>query len=146
VRRFFTATALGLCLLPAPLAAQVDQREELNVVFRSVASHWARGNASAVVRLIAPDGVFIDVSDGPMGPLGERQASALLRQLFEQGETVSVHAGMLERVGGEPPRAFGAVTWTTLPRGTRLPVRRTVYFGLRWIDGDWRVSEIRLIP
>lgn len=135
---------LVLCALPAALAAQAS-RDELNTSFRAVAGQWVRGDASGVVRHMSPDGVSIDVADGPMGPLSERQAEALLRQLFEQGETVGVTLGMLERVGGTPPRAFGAIIWTTRPRGTRLPVRRTVYFGMEWMQGAWKISEIRLI-
>ena len=139
------AVGLALGLVPVGVAAQSAQ-EDLRPAFRNVAMQWARSDASGMVRLMAPGGVSIDVSDGPMGPLNERQASALLRQLFEQGETVGVTLGMLERVGGSPPRAFGAITWTTRPRGTRVPVARTVYFELRWIRDAWKVSEIRLIP
>ena len=135
----------ALCALPAAGAAQATQ-SDLQSSFRAVALQWARGDASAVVRHMTPGGLSIDVSQGPMGPLGARQAAALLRQLFEQGETVGVTFGMLERVGGTPPRAFGAITWTTRPHGTQVPIERTVYFGLQWLGNDWRVSEIRLIP
>ena len=137
--------ALALCASPISAAAQSGPHDNLNVVFRSISTTWARDHARGLARFLAPEGVSIDVSDGPMGPLNERQAVALLRQVFDQGETVAVHAGMLERVGGTPPRAFGAITWVTLPVGTQLPVRRTVYFGLEFIDGGWRISEIRLI-
>ena len=136
---------LALLLLALPAAAQA-QGDDLPAAFRSVAGLWARGDAGGLIRHIAPQGVSIDVSDGPMGPLNGRQAAALLRQLFEQGETVGVQTGMLERVGGRPPRAFGAIAWITRPEGTRVPVRRTVYFGLEWANGGWKVAEIRLIP
>lgn len=137
--------SLALCALPGSAIAQSSSHDNLNIVFRSISSAWARDNADGLARFLAPAGVSIDVSDGPMGPLSERQSVALLRQMFDQGETLSVHAGMLEVVGGSPPRAFGAITWVTLPVGTRLPVRRTVYFGLEFMRGGWRISEIRLI-
>ena len=137
---------LALVLLALPAQAVAQGTDDLSAAFRSVAGLWSRGDAGGLVRLMAPQGVSIDVSDGPMGPLNGRQASALLRQLFEQGETVGVQTGMLERVGGNPPRAFGAITWITRPEGTRVPVRRTVYFGLEWANGGWKVGEIRLIP
>ena len=135
-----------LALLAMPGAVAAQDAGNLAGTFRAVAGQWARGDAAGVVRNLAPAGVSIDVGDGTMGPLSERQASALLRQLFDQGETVGVQAGMLERVGGRPPRGFGAITWITRPEGTRVPLRRTVYFGLDWTDGRWRVAEIRLIP
>jgi hypothetical protein len=134
-----------LALLCLPAAVSGQEVDDLQTTFRAVARHWASSNASGLVRHLDPAGVSIDVGDGPMGPLSDRQASALLRQLFDQGETVNVEAGMLERVGGRPPRGFGAISWTTRPRGTEVPVRRTVYFGLEWIENAWRVSEIRLI-
>jgi len=134
-----------LALLAMPGAVAAQDAGNLAGTFRAVAGQWARGDAAGVVRNLAPAGVSIDVGDGTMGPLSERQASALLRQLFDQGETVDVQATTLQEVGGRPPRAFGAVVWTTRPRGTQVPVLRTVYFGLEWIAGAWRVSEIRLI-
>jgi hypothetical protein len=135
--------ALALLCLPSAVSGQ--DADDLQSTFRVVARQWAGSDASGLVRHLDPTGVSIDVGDGPMGPLSDRQASALLRQLFDQGETVNVEAGMLERVGGRPPRGFGAITWTTRPRGTEVPIRRTVYFGLEWVDGAWRVAEIRLI-
>lgn len=135
-----------LVLLALPAAASAQGADDLEPAFRAVAGLWARGDAGGLVRHMSTQGVAIDVSDGPMGPLNHRQAAALLRQLFEQGETVGVQTGMLERVGGRPARAFGAITWITRPEGTRVPVRRTVYFGLEMADGGWKVAEIRLIP
>ncbi|HEX6639699.1 MAG TPA: hypothetical protein VF215_01230 [Thermoanaerobaculia bacterium] len=135
-----------LALLGLPAVAAAQSSDDLPAAFRAVAGLWARGDANGLVRYMAPQGLSIDVSDGPMGPLNGRQTAALLRQLFEQGETVGVQTGMLERVGGRPPRAFGAITWITRPEGTRVPVRRTVYFGLEWANGGWKVAEIRLIP
>lgn len=135
--------ALALVLLPSLAAAQ---GEDLRTAFRDVATQWAREDAGAVVRHMVPGGLLIDASDGRMGPLTGRQATAVLRQLFEQGETVDVDIVMVERVGGVPPRGFASISWTTRPRGTEVPVRRTVYFGLQQLGGDWRVSEIRLIP
>lgn len=141
-----TRFLLILALLAAPSLAHAQSRgDDLETAFRSVAGLWARGDASGLVRYMAPAGLSIDVADGPMGPLNHRQAAALLRQLFDQGENVGVQTGMLERVGGTPPRGFGAITWITRPEGTRVPVRRTVYFGLAQTDGGWRVTEIRLI-
>lgn len=142
MRRF----AIVLALLLAPSLGAAQRSDDLRNSFREVAFDWARADAGAVVRHMVPDGIIIDASDGRMGPLTDRQATALLRQLFDLGETVSVDIVMLERVGGRPPRGFASMIWTTRPRGTEVPVRRTVYFGLQLIDSRWRVSEIRLIP
>ena len=136
--------ALALAVIPSLGSAQGG--DDLRTAFRYVAFDWARADAGAVVRQMVPSGILIDASDGRMGPLTDRQATAVLRQLFDEGETVSVDIVMLERVGGRPPRGFASIIWTTRPRGTEVPLRRTVYFGLQLIDGSWRVSEIRLIP
>ena len=136
--------ALALALLPSFAAAQ--RGDELRTSFREVATQWSREDAGAIVRRMVPGGLLIDAADGRMGPLTERQATAVLRQLFEQGETVDVDVVMVERVGGVPPRGFASIAWTTRPRGTEVPVSRTVYFGLQQLGGTWRLSEIRLIP
>lgn len=139
------AVLLALSLLAAYAAPVVAQEAQLNRAFRAVADDWARGDAARIARRAAADGISLDISKGPVGPLSERQVAAMLRRLFDNVETVSVSRGMLERVGGDPPRAFGSLTWTSRPRGIRLPVRTTVYFALSFAGDDWRLTEIRLI-
>lgn len=140
------AASLVLLAIPVAVSAQDPQNRALGDTFRSVARQWATSSPNAVARHLSPEGVQVDLSGGPMGPLGERQATALLRQLFEEDETVRVELALLQRVGGNPPRAYGSIIWLTRPRGTEALVRRTVYFGLQWVRGAWMISEIRLIP
>lgn len=146
--RVFGAAALACAALTAaPRPAQAQLQSELARTFRDFSEYWSRGNANGIARMGASTGVSLDLDDGAMGPLGYRQVAALLHRLFDEVETVSVYTGMLESVGGNPPRAFGSLTWTSRAHGTRLPVRRTVYFSLAWDGGDgWRVTEIRLLP
>lgn len=137
------AAAGALLLLtffaPAPAHAQDD----LARAYSRVTREWARGNASGVAALTA--NASLDLHDGPLGPLGTRQVGAVLRRLFDNMETVEVQRGMLERVGGTPPRAFGSITWTVRVNGTEQPRRHTVYFALARIGEEWLVTEIRLI-
>ena len=47
-------------------------------------------------------------------------------------------------VGGQPPRAFGEVTWMMQPRGTTIPERVTVFVAWVLQKDRWRITEIRL--
>jgi hypothetical protein len=68
-----------------------------------------------------------------------------LKSVFERVETVSAEVGRAQEVEGDPRRAFVEITWVTKARGTSIPERTKVFFGLI-IDGDsWRITEIRLI-
>jgi len=142
-RRHLPALTLllgALLCAPAPAAAQ---RDDLVQVYASVTSAWARGSAGSVADLSLQ--ASVDIGDGPMGPLGSRQVAAMLRRVFDDVETVSVSRGMLERVGGNPPRAFGSINWVARAEGTAQPVRRTVYFALTQTPSGWRVTEIRVL-
>lgn len=153
MKRRLSSSAGAVLLLPMLLGGAVAlearpaaaQQDDLAHVFKVVSTAWARGNASAVAHMSSSDGVSVDISGGPVGPIGERQVAALLRRLFDDVETVGVHEGMLERVGGTPPRAFGSITWMSRTRGTRVPVRTTVYFALALSGDGWRLTDIRLM-
>jgi hypothetical protein len=81
-----------------------------------------------------------------MGPLGDRQASAVLRRLFADRQTVSTRPGMVQMVGGQPRRAFGEVTWITRAPDTTESERLTVLLELVFEGDRWRITQIRMLP
>lgn len=107
---------------------------------------WSHGEARALVAMAARDGISIETPDGRMGPLGARQAAAVLRDLFDDRETVSIRPGMTQIVGGSPRRAFSEITWITRARNTTQQERLTVFLELV-LEGDrWHITQIRLLP
>lgn len=137
-------TVLAALLLFAAQPPAHAQRLE-NVMSR-VANSWARGDASGITRHGAREGLSLEVDRDPVGPLGARQASAVLRKLFDDRETVAVRPGLMRIVGGNPPRAFGELEWITRARGTTIPERNTVFIALIEEEDGWRVTEIRIMP
>ena len=76
-RRFAARTlATFIALALAPSLATAQRGDDLRTAFREVAFEWARADAGAVVRHMVPTGILIDASDGRMGPLTDRQATA----------------------------------------------------------------------
>lgn len=140
IRRSLALAAVCLLALAARAHAQ-----DLDQVLDNFAAAWARGDAGAIARLAARNGLSIDLGGSPVGPLSPRQAAALLRRIFEDRETVVIRAGMAQVVGGDPPRAFGEVAWATRSRGTTIPERATVFLALVREDGHWRITQIRLL-
>jgi hypothetical protein len=139
VRAFVLACGLALIVV-APVAAQ-----DLTPALRRVADAWHEGDARAVAALGAEAGISLDVDGSTVGPLGSRQAAAVLRRVFGDRESVSAAPRVSRTVGGDPARAFGEITWTTRARGTTIPERATLFVAFVREGGAWRITEIRLM-
>lgn len=139
VRSLMLAVALSLSG-SAALSAQ-----GLEPVLRRVASAWHKGDARAITALRANSGISLDVDGTSVGPLGDRQAAAVLRRMFEDRESVSATPRVGRAVGGQPARAFGEITWTTRARGTTIPERANLFVAFVREGDAWRITEIRLM-
>lgn len=131
---------LAVLLPPAPAAAQ-----DLEQTLGRVAAAWHRGDAHAITRLAARGGISLDVDGRTVGPLGPRQAAAVIRRIFEDCESVGARSNMARTVGGSPASAFGEITWTSRVRGTTIPERATLFVAFVREDDRWRITEIRII-
>ena len=143
MRRLCLTLAFVLAALPGtvlPAAAQ-NLEQSLN----RVAAAWHRGDAGAITELGAAAGISIDVDGSTVGPLGPRQAAAVLRRVFEDRESVTVRTSLTRAVGGEPARAFGELTWEVRSRGTTIPEQSKLFVALVHEAGQWRITEIRLL-
>lgn len=136
--------AISLAVVALAVAVPASAQELAGVVDR-VAAAWARGDANGIVAFAARSGVSLDVDGDPVGPLGRRQAAAVLRRLFDKHETVNARTGRAKVVGGSPEKGFGEISWTARVRGTSIPERSTVFVALLREDDRWRVTEIRVM-
>jgi hypothetical protein len=127
------------------LATAAASAQELSPVLQRVAAAWHKGDAGALARLGAETGISLDVDGSTVGPLGARQAAAVLRRVFDDRESVSAAPRVSRTVGGEPARAFGEITWTTRARGTTIPERATLFVAFVREGDVWRITEIRLM-
>lgn len=139
VRSLLLAAALTLMGM-GPAAAQ-----DLDPVLQRVAAAWHKADARAVAALGAEAGISLDVDGSTVGPLGTRQAAAVLRRVFDDRESVSAAPRVSRTVGGDPARAFGEFTWTTRARGTTIPERATLFVAFVREADAWRITEIRLM-
>ena len=132
--------ALVLWAAHVPLEAQ-----NVEGVIDRLTGLWARGDASGIAAMAARQGLTLDLDGRSVGPLASRQASAMLRQLFDERETLSVRMKTPQVVGGTPARGFAEISWTLRARGTTLPDRISVFVALVLEDERWRITEIRLV-
>ncbi|MEX0906984.1 MAG: hypothetical protein WD054_01540 [Gemmatimonadota bacterium] len=143
VRRALLAAAILIigmaCTTGAVRAQQLEQTLE------RVARGLERGDADAISRLGARAGISLDIDGNSVGPLGPRQASAVLRRLFGARETIAVRTTLVRRVGGEPQRAFAEITWNARARGTTVPEQAKFFVAFVEEDARWQVTEIRLL-
>lgn len=142
IRRTFVLLAVAaIMMLPRPVLAQ-----DLEQSVARVAAAWHKGDAAAISALGARAGISIDVDGTAVGPLGPRQASAVLRRVFEDRESAGVRATLIREVGGEPARAFGELVWQARGRGTTIPEESKLFVALVVENGRWLITEIRLLP
>ena len=137
--------AVLLALAFGVLAARPVLAQDLRPALQRVASSWHKGDAAAVSRLAADGGISLDVDGSTVGPLGARQAAAVLRRVFDDRESISAAPKVSRTIGGDPARAFGEITWTTRARGTTIPERATLFVAFVREGDAWRITEIRLM-
>jgi uncharacterized protein (TIGR02246 family) len=135
-------------LLPLALllfAVSSAQAQDLESVMDRFESWWARGDASAIAGLAARDGITIDLDGKPLGPLGGRQISALLKRLFDDHETIQVRKLVTQVMGGRPARASSEISWVMRSKGTTIPEKTSVFIALVQEGERWRITEIRFV-
>ena len=146
-RRILPALLVALSLLvsSAGEAAGQQQPPPLEQFIARLAEHWRDGDAEAVVEMAPADGrILLDVED-EQGLVPARNAAAALRRLFGANETVRVRSTRAAVTGGTPLSGFGELAWTARPRGVTDARTTTVYVGVVFEDGAWRLRELRIL-
>ena len=121
------------------------QAQRLDDIVEIIAFAWSHADVRTVVAMGAREGIQFETRDGRMGPLGSRQAHAVLRRVFNDRQTVSTRPGMVQMVGGTPRRAFGEITWITRAPDTTQSEPLTVLFELVFEGDRWRITQIRML-
>ena len=136
---------LGLALALFLGLAGPARAQRLEGVLERFATAWSKGDVDELATLVSREGVTIDVGSGPIGPLGERQAAAVLHRLFDERETTVARARLGQLVGGVPMRAFGEILWMARSRGTTESEGITVFLALVREKNGWRINQIRVM-
>lgn len=137
--------ALLIGLLLSIAAAASAQEAELGKVIDRLAAAWARADAGALAALGSRNGISVDIDGEPIGPLTPRQAAAVLRNIFVGRSTDKLSKGLVRIVGGQPPRAFGELSWTVKTQGTNIPEKTRIFLAFVWEGNTWRITQIRLL-
>ncbi len=133
--------AIATLATSAPAAAQ-----EMDVAMYRFANAWRRNDYKAVSALIAREGVSIETEAGRFGPLGARQASAILRALFGDRSTTDVRTRQFQTLGGTPQKGYAELIWTTMAPATTEALRVVVFVEfVRENEREWRITRIRLM-
>ena len=140
-RRIIALVASISLLQAVPAHAQ-----RLGDIIDIVTFAWSHGDTRALAAMAARDGISIETKRGHMGPLGARQANAVLRRLLEERETVSIRQGVTQEVGGNPRRAFSEIRWVVRTPDTNQPERLTIFIELVHEGERWRITQIRMLP
>ena len=138
---------LTLMAIAVTISAARAQAQQLDGVMKHFTAAWTRKDEKALAALIAREGASIESDAGRFGPLGARQAAAVLRTLFDERSTVDVRLRQTQTVGGNPKKAYAELVWMTLAPETTEPIRVVVFveFVLEQ-ERTWRITKIRLLP
>lgn len=135
---------LASCLLLG--AARVEAQAPLEQFVRRVAHLWDAKDVDALVDLVSEtDQMVLDTGRG-MESVSVRHASAALRSLFSDRESVSVRPVRATLSGGQPQRGYGELVWSYRGRGAQSAQARSVYVGAVWNGRSWRITELRILP
>ena len=119
--------------------------QDIRPAAQRIANAWQRADVGVIADQVARSGLSLDFGGQRVGPVAGRQATTMLRRVFEERETMSVRVGSVKEMEGKTRRGYVEVSWTTRARGTSIPDTTTVLFSLE-LDGDqWRITEIRLM-
>lgn len=135
----------ALLFLTLAIGAGRAHAQEIEPTVDRFVRAWSRGDADAVAALAAHDGLVVELHGDAVGPLGGRQAAALLKRVLDDRETLSVRREAAQGVAGEPPRAFTEISWRSRMKGTSIPETFRVFLALVREDGGWRVTQIRIL-
>lgn len=119
--------------------------QRLDDIVEIIAFAWSHADARTVVAMAAREGIQFETREGRMGPLRSRQATAVLRRVFADRETITTSPGMIQIVGGSPRRAFGEITWVTRAPDTTQSESLTVLLELVFEGERWRITQIRML-
>ena len=132
---------VALAIMATSTAAQA---QDLDGAMSRFASAWRRNDYKTIASLIARDGASIETDAGRLGPLGPRQAAAVLRTLFSERNTTQVRTRQVQDVGGQ--KGYAELVWTALAPATTEALRVVVFVEfVQESDREWRVSRIRLL-
>lgn len=138
---------LALLFVPgAPLRGQQQGEPRLETFVSHVARLWAAEDADGLARLAPAGGkMVLEVGGEGAGPVQARHVAAALRTLFADRESVSVRPARVTVAGGQPLQGFGELVWLSRSRGVSAARNSTVYVGVVWEDGEWRIRELRVL-
>ena len=135
---------LGVALgVGAPVVCLGQGLEEAATGF---ATQWAASDVSRLQSQFSQGGVSIQWEARPLGALSPQRAGASIREYLENREAASARVSQVGEVGGEPPRGFAEIRWESRIRGMSEMVTRTVFVAFVYEDGNWRVTELRVLP
>lgn len=119
--------------------------QNLNTFMNSVAAAWAKSDADAITAMADPQGIALEVDGMHVGSVPPRQATAVLRRLFDDRRTIKATANSVKLVPGSDARAYAEIIWERRARGTTESERVNVFVALVRYKDNWRITEIRLM-
>ena len=126
------------------VAAPVQAQSDLGGAATAFARAWRSRDADAIVSILAPDGVRLQLVGERAAGLPARQARAALSEFLGARTSGSLDGPRLQELGGMPPRGTAEFRWQTVVQGTTEPMTHTVYVAFTRVDAGWRINEIRV--
>ncbi|MGI9626761.1 MAG: hypothetical protein ACR2QM_07995 [Longimicrobiales bacterium] len=109
------------------------------------AQAWQNQSQSAVVELLASDGITLRLEGDLHGGVGQKRVLAALQSYWEERRVADVVVVNVSTMEGGAPRAYGELSWNGVNDMTGEAFGATIFLGLQGSDDGWRIDEIRTI-
>lgn len=141
-----TARHWAVVILMLGLSAGSCVAQSLEDAASTFASMWGARDMSRLEGSLSPAGIRLQWESRQLGSLDPRHAAASVREYLGGREETSTRVSRVEEVGGQPPQGYAEIRWDSRIQGTSDFLTRTLFVAFVSEGGDWRVTEIRVLP
>jgi hypothetical protein len=131
-------------MIALTVAAPARAQSELSRAAAAFGQAWRARDVDAIVAVLAPDGVRLQLVGERSAGLPARQARAALSEFLTVRSQGSIQDQGAQELGGTPPVGRAEFRWQTVVQGTTESMTHTIFVSFIRVEAGWRITEIRV--
>jgi hypothetical protein len=132
---------LVMVLALASLGTSARAQSSFEAAASTFERAWVSGDADTIGRLMAPEGIRLQLGSESHSLVAVRQARAAVAEFRGSRADGRVE---VQQSRGEPPKGSVQYRWQTVVQGTTEAVAYTIFVELTQMQSGWRISAIRV--
>jgi len=131
-------------MIALTVAAPARAQSDLSRSAATFGQAWRSRDIDAIVAVLAPDGVRLQLAGERPTGLPARQARAALSEFLAARSQGSLQQTSVQELGGTPAFGRAEFEWQTVVQGTTESRTHTIFVSFTRVDAGWRINEIRV--